>query len=132
MTNFIETFKNRARNKNVTAADMLARCAVKAITSKADDKCGVFINLVRRSFSPGKIKQHRNHPYLALRQIGYDLAWQLREKRTWVEAEKRFVQRPGTLLGVDVLTLMSEEHYKQVVELISQFKYTDERLLSNG
>lgn len=63
MKDFITEYKTLANNKKITLRDVIARCLYKAVKAKNPNKKEVFIGLLRRSFSPGAIRQHRPYPF---------------------------------------------------------------------
>lgn len=66
MNKFIEIWKNKAKNKEITAKDTVAYCILKTIAAKSENKEEVLKYYLGRAFSAGKIAQHRHHPFSAV------------------------------------------------------------------
>lgn len=66
MKNFNEFWKNKANNKQIEVEDMVSLCILKTIKAKSENKKEVLTYYLGKAFSPGKICQHRSHPFLAL------------------------------------------------------------------
>ena len=119
MTTFIETFKNKARNKQLTGLDFLARCYYKAATAKGENKEEILKGLVRKHYTPGAIKPHRPHPYHSAINTRFYLLGSVRAGRRWSDEEKKFVEHNGTLLGLPAETLTTPEELATIRELLN-------------
>jgi hypothetical protein len=67
MDMFYTKFKFIANTKNLSSRHIVSRCLYKAIKSKSENKVEVFSGLLKKAFTPGKINQHRPHPYYAMK-----------------------------------------------------------------
>lgn len=120
MTNFIETFKAKAKNKNLSSADMLALCIYKTIMAKNEDKAIILKYYLKKSFSAGKVCQHRTHSYQAISESVYYLNMSIRAGRKYT-VEGVWKEHKGTLLGVDIGDILDAEHealFRQIVTTI--------------
>ena len=76
--NFIEFFKEKARNHNISINDVIIRCAYKAIHAKAENNEEVFYGLLRKAFTPGQRASHRPCPYWTVALAVNPTFWILR------------------------------------------------------
>ena len=107
MTNFITTFKGKAHNKNLTAADMLALCIYKTINAKSEDKATILTHFLKKTFTPGSVRSDRPYPYHAISNAVYYLNGHLRAGKRW--GDNGWYETNGKLLGEEVTDLLAEE-----------------------
>lgn len=98
---FIEVFKEKARNKELTKESMLTYCLVKAIKAKTDDKKALANYFKLKAFNPSS---KRKDPYEALNQAKKYVA--------------RDFQRYGYILNTSVEKLLTSEEIDLFGELI--------------
>lgn len=115
MTNFITTFKAKAHSKNLTAADMVALCIYKTVRAKSENKSAILTYFLKKSFTAGKVCAHRQYPYQTITNTMYSFNGQLRAGKRWYPDGWKEVN--GFVLGVDVLTILTEEELVQFREL---------------
>jgi len=108
MTIFIETFKTKAKNKNITAADIIALCIYKTMKAKSEDKAIILKYYLTKSFTPGKICAHRQYPYQAIVNNRPNLS----PGRKWDGS--KFIVTSGTSLGVELDTILNTEEIAQL------------------
>jgi hypothetical protein len=119
MTNFIETFKAKAKAKNLSSADMIALCIYKTIKAKNEDKALILKYYLTKSFSAGKVCSHRTHPYQAVSDSVYSLNRSISSTRKWNGTE--WTKIKGMLLDVDISDILDEETealFRQIVNMI--------------
>lgn len=73
MTKFIEVWKNKAKNKDISAKDTVAYCILRTIVAKSESKEEVLKYYLGRAFSAGRIAQHRRHQYSAVHNAAHDV-----------------------------------------------------------
>lgn len=115
MTKFIETFKNKARTKAITAADMIALCIYKTVKAKSEDKETILKSFLKKAFSAGKVCAHRQYPYQTITNTMWYLNSQLRAGKRWTPTG--WIESKGKLLDVEVTELLSEEELTTFREL---------------
>lgn len=123
MNNFIQEYKTKARNKEVTITNVIERCAYKAIKAKNPNKKEVFIGLLRRSFTPGSIKSHRPHPFYKVELELMYFKNRASKGRRWNGSAS--VETPGTLFGNSVTEYFTEEELLLWYDLLTQEAYWD-------
>jgi len=63
-------FKAKAHAKTATREDMVTFAILKTIFAKGENKQEILNHIVARMFTPGKVCEHRFHPYQAVREAG--------------------------------------------------------------
>jgi len=112
MTDFITTFKAKAKSKNLTAADMIALCIYKTVKAKSEDKVSVLKYYLTKAFTAGKVCAHRQYPYQAI------TLWTpiYEPRRSW-DGEK-YVMVHRNILGVPMDKLLSDSEINQMREVL--------------
>lgn len=111
MNDFITEYKTLANKKNITLQDVIARCLYKAVKAKNPNKKEVFIGMLRRSFSPGSIRQHRPYPYHTVYSSIRWMRYRLRTLALNMEL-KSFLTEEEIVIWND---LLSDETYWDIV-----------------
>ena len=119
MTNFIETFKNKAKNKTLTSADMIAHRIYKTVKAKSKNKEVILNALIKKAFTAGAMNGSRTHPYQAVDISVSNLVKLVFERKRWDSEVNKFVMKPGTLLDQDITKILSEDEISSFNELIS-------------
>ena len=119
MTNFIETFKNKAKNKTLTSADMIAHRIYKTVKAKSENKEVILNALIKKAFTAGAMNGSRTHPYQAVDISVSNLVKLVFERKRWDSEVNKFVMKPGTLLDQDITKILSEDEISSFNELIS-------------
>lgn len=117
MKNFITEFKNKARNKDLTSADMFALCVFKAIKSKKENKLEILNYLIHKTFSPGKVCDHRYHPYQAVIQAHNSVRHRLCPGFQWVNGGLK--RGNGFVLGVPKEEILSSDELEEFAKLVN-------------
>ncbi len=128
MTNFITTFKTKAKNKSLTSADMLALCIYRTIKAKSEDKAVILDYFIKKTFSAGAVRPHRPYPYHAVSKAWYYLNYQSRPGKRWNTEKNAYDTTDGNLLGVNIDELLDENEVKMFRELLTtvdQYGYKD-------
>lgn len=73
-----EIWKEKARKKETTRADVVARCILRALTAKSSSKLEILADGIDKAFTAGYKKYHR--PYYALELACSELRSQLSSK----------------------------------------------------
>lgn len=124
MTNnskFIEAFKDKARNKQISSADILARCLYKAVKAKGENKEEIATGLIKKAFTEASIKPHRPHPYHAVHLTTYYAERRLRDLRRWEDG--KFVTQPSEILpGVMTNEIFNDEELALFKSLLEKVK----------
>ena len=120
MTNFITTFKAKARSKSLTAADMIALCIYKTVKAKSEDKAEILKFFLKKAFTAGHIRPDRLYPYQAITNAMYYFNGQLRAGKRW--GENGWVETNGKLLGEEITDLLTEEEIVLFRELASSIE----------
>lgn len=131
MTNFKEVFKNKAKNKTLTAADMLALCVYKTINAKSEDKQAVLNGVVQRAFTAGKVCAHRPTRYHAVTVAQHMLSSQIRPGNRWMGSEKGFVKTDGWVLDSDISSILTQEQqleFREQVAELDQYGYKMDKM----
>lgn len=115
MTTFITTFKAKAHSKSLTAADMIALCIYKTIKAKSEDKVEILKYYLKKSFTAGMIRPHRQYPYHAITNAMYYLNHQLRAGKKW--GAEGWFETNGKLLGLEITDLLTTEEETAFREL---------------
>jgi hypothetical protein len=115
MTTFIKTFKTKAKNKNITAADIIALCIYKTMKAKSEDKATIIKHFLTKSFTPGKVCAHRQYPYQAITNAMYGFNHRLRGGRVWINDSWK--QTNGWVLGIEITEILTEEELLTFREL---------------
>jgi len=110
MTIFIETFKTKAKNKNITAADIIALCIYKTMKAKSEDKPTILKHFLTKSFTAGKVCAHRQYPYQAI--VNNRWSMNFGPGRRWDGS--KFIVTSGTSLGVELDTILNTEEIAQL------------------
>jgi len=111
MTTFIETFKTKAKNKNITAADIIALCIYKTMKAKSEDKATILKHFLTKSFTAGKVCAHRQYPYQAIVNNKPNLS----PGRRWDDS--KFIITSGKALGVELDTILNAKQIEQLREI---------------
>lgn len=124
MTNnskFIEAFKNKARNKEISSADILIRCIYKAVKAKGENKEEIVTGLIKKAFTAAAVKSHRPHPYHAVHLASYYVDRRLRDVRRWDGA--KFVMQPSEILpGVMTNEIFNDDELALFKSLLEKVK----------
>lgn len=123
MQTFIEQFKTKARNKNLTRADMFSLCVYKAVRAKSENKKAVLYGLLRKAFTPGEVCAHRPHPYWTVRLVEAEIRYELRSGYKYDPESKKFVDQGGSMLGIKLDQLFTEEERTTLNELMNSFNW---------
>lgn len=126
MTNFKNTFKTKAQNKNLSRADMLALCIYRTIKAKSEDKAVILDYFIKKTFSAGAVRSDRPYPYHAVSNAYYDLNYQSRNGRRW-NGEK-FEETKGNLLGVKIDEMLDENEvimFRELIATVENYGYKD-------
>jgi hypothetical protein len=110
MTTFIKTFKTKAKNKNITAADIIALCIYKTMKAKSKDKATILKHFLTKSFTPGKVCAHRQYPYQAI--INNQWSMNFGPGRRWDGT--KYIVTSGTALGVDLDKMLDANEIEQL------------------
>ena len=120
MTNFITTFKAKARSKSLTAADMIALCIYKTVKAKSEDKAEILKFFHKKAFTAGKIRPDRQYPYQAITNAMYYFNRQLRAGKRW--SPNGWYETSGQVLDVEVKDILSEEELLTFRELAAMIE----------
>ena len=115
MTNFINTFKAKAHSKNLTCADMIALCIYRTVKAKSEDKETILKHFLKKSFTAGKVCDHRQYPYQSIINAMYGFNGGLRGGRIWINGNWNMSK--GIVLGVKVTEVLTEEELLKFREL---------------
>ena len=124
MTTFITTFKTKAKNKNISAADIIALCVYKTMMAKSQDKPTILKHFLTKSFTPGKVCAHRQYPYQCITNNLYGMNFG--PCRKW-DGEK-YVMTSGSVLGIELDTMFDET---EIVKLREIFKLINPGFVRN-
>jgi len=127
MTKFITTFKAKAHSKTLTAADMLALCIYRTVKAKSEDKATILDYFVKKSFTPGKVCEHRNYPYQCVSNAQHDLNWQMRPSKRW-DGTQYHITSNGRLLDQPIEELLDSEEealFRELHASLSNYGYKD-------
>lgn len=114
MTNFVTTFKTKAKAKELSSTDMLSLCIFKAVKAKSDEKKIILEALIKKAFSAGSIAPHRSHPYQAVNLAAYYLT--VTPTRRWTGSAYEIIDQ-GKMLGLKLEDIFTEEEIVMVREL---------------
>jgi len=115
MSTFITTFKTKAKNKTLTAADIIALCVYKTMKAKSEDKVTILKHFLTKSFTPGKVCAHRQYPYQSITNNMYGFKHKLRGGRVWINDSWK--QTNGWILNTEITELLTEEEIVKFREL---------------
>lgn len=120
MSKFIEIFKSKAHQKDITAADMIALCIYKTITVKTENKAEVLKYFLKKTFTKGNIKPHRPHPYYAISIASGRLKFQSRSGKIWNIKDKCWQDTNGKILKNEITGILNDEEIMMFRELLEQ------------
>lgn len=121
--NFVEYFKNTANAKQLTSAHMFALCVYKTVRAKSENKKEILDYFIKRTFTAGAVKAHRNHPYQAAIAAHEQLNGWTRPTRVWIKNEG-FKEFQSYFFGYELTELMSEEEAEMFKNLIREWSIT--------
>jgi len=111
MINFITEFKNKAKNKSLTNADMLALVIYKAIKAKSDKEQALH-GLIRKAFTAGnRGAAHRKYPYSAVEYAARGLYDEFKDRKPFpftLNDENEVKIREGNILGCKKSDILDE------------------------
>ena len=100
MNKFIEQFKDRARKKELTGADMISHCLYKTVKAKSENKLEILKYFLSKSFTPRKSGDYQGF-------------WNARYLRAFL------YKKEYMLPGLKIEDVFTEEEQQIYIELVN-------------